>query len=897
MSQALPGATVALALAAAGLAGCAAIAPASDSPAPKPVAATAPAKAAAPAPVPGQPRPFKEVAKDAIETAGFFAVHRKDEKAWIAIRPEQFDKPFFFTWNIPQSLGEKGLYGSQMGGSRLVVLKKIGNQAQLIAKNVEFHAKEGTPQAQFVSESFSDSLVASAPVVSLPHPESKAVLVELNALLFGDIPGYGSRIEGAFRLPYALDGRNTSIARVTQTELLTSVQVKAHFATPKIPAPPLAPSPMPAPAPPKASPDPRSFFVTFQYSFTKLPDEPMRTRVADERIGHFAVSRVDYTEDTSPKMRQHVVARWRLEKKDPKAAMSEPKAPIVYWVDRNVPEKYRQAVTEGILEWNKAFERIGFKDAIVVKQQSDKDDFDTMDARHATVRWFTGADVGFAIGPSHKDPRTGEILDADIATGSGFARQLRRLVAEDLGKTETADPLAPWIANPLEAHKPNAAGDILTCGYAWQSAREFEFALDVLEARGIGWGSPEADALAKANLRRNVMHEVGHTLGLRHNFRASGIYTLEQLADPAFTKVNGSSGSIMEYLAINVAAKGEKQGEFVGSTLGPYDYWAIEYAYRDIATENEAAELAKIASRSTEPQLAYATDEDAGYSPLYAGIDPEVNRFDLGSDPLAYYRKRIKLSRELWDRVQDLQLAPGESYERLTRSLASGMQQVAAVTPLVAKYVGGVRHLRDRAGTGRPLYEPTPSAKQREALKLVTESLFQPASFRFKPEFVSRIGIDHFERPRNPDVSIATGVLNVQKAALDALYDDGVAARLVGAGEKVAVGAKPLPLSEVYDTLREAIWSELRTGGEIPRLRRNLQREHLLRVANALVKPSATLPADARALQRESANSLQSSLRAAAAKGGLAKETRAHLKESLDTLDRALAAPLLRAGA
>ena len=843
------------------------------------------------------PRPFKDVAKDAKETAGFFAVHRKDEKAWIAIRPEQFGKPFFFTWNIPQSLGEKGLYGSQMGGSRLVVLKKIGNQVQLLAKNTEFHAKEGTPQAQFVSESFSDSLVASAPVASLPHPESKAVLVELNALLFGDIPGYGSRIEGAFRLPYALDGRNTSIARITQTDSLTSVQVKAHFATPKIPAPPLAPSPVPPPAPPKASPDPRSFFVTFQYNFTKLPDEPMRPRVADERVGHFTVSRVDYTEDTAPKMRQHVVARWRLEKKDPKAAMSEPKAPIVYWVDRNVPEKYRQAVTEGILEWNKAFERIGYKDAIVVKQQSDTDDFDTMDARHATVRWFTGADVGFAIGPSHKDPRTGEILDADIATGSGFARQLRRLVAEDLGRPEADDPLSMWIANPLEAHKPDPSGHFPTCGYAWQSAREFDFAMDILEARGIGWDSPEADALAKANLRRNVMHEVGHTLGLRHNFRASGIYTLEQLSDPAFTKANGSSGSIMEYLAINIAARGERQGEFVGSTIGPYDYWAIEYAYREIAPENEAAELAKIASRATEPQLAYATDEDAGYGALYAGIDPEVNRFDLGSDPLAYYRKRIKLSRELWDRVQDMQLAPGESYERLTRSLASGMQQVGGVAPLVAKYVGGVRHVRDRAGTGRPLYEPTPPAKQREALKLITDSLFQPASFRFKPAFVSRIGIDHFERPRNPDVSIANGVLNVQKAALDALYDDGVAARLIDAGEKVPAGAKPLPLSEVYDTLREAIWSELRTGGEIPRLRRSLQREHLARVANALVKPSATLPADARALQRESAISLQAGLKAASAKGGLSKEARAHLKESLVTLERALAAPLLRAGA
>jgi hypothetical protein len=222
---------------------------------------------------------------------------------------------------------------------------------------------------------------------------------------------------------------------------------------------------------------------------------------------------------------------------------------------------------------------------------------------------------------------------------------------------------------------------------------------------------------------------------------------------------------------------------------------------------------------------------------------------------------------------------------------------VAAVAPLAAKYVGGVRHLRDRAGTGRPLYEPTPPARQREALALVTKELFQPASFAFRPEFLSRLGIDHFDRPRNPDISIASSILGIQVSALDALLDEGVAARLIGAREKVSDASKAMPLSEVYDTVQGAIWAELKTGQEITRLRRNLQREHLARVANALVRPSATLPADARALQRENAVALQASLRSAVGKGGISKETRAHLKDSLNTLEQALAAPLQRAGA
>jgi hypothetical protein len=218
------------------------------------------------------------------------------------------------------------------------------------------------------------------------------------------------------------------------------------------------------------------------------------------------------------------------------------------------------------------------------------------------------------------------------------------------------------------------------------------------------------------------------------------------------------------------------------------------------------------------------------------------------------------------------------------------------VAPLAAKYVGGVRHLRDRAGTGRPIYEPTPVAKQREALAMMTNDFFKTDSFRFRPEFLTRIGIDHFDRPRNPDVSIASAVLKVQGAVLDQLMADSVAARILDSQEKVADPAKAMRLSEVYDTLQGAIWAELKTGQDIPLMRRNLQRDHLQRVATALVKPSAATPADARALQRENATQLAQQIRAALAKPGMSKEARAHLGESLNTLTEALKAPLQRAG-
>jgi hypothetical protein len=392
------------------------------------------------------------------------------------------------------------------------------------------------------------------------------------------------------------------------------------------------------------------------------------------------------------------------------------------------------------------------------------------------------------------------------------------------------------------------------------------------------------------------MHEVGHTLGLRHNFRASTIYTPQQVADKAFTSRNGVGGSVMEYFPFNIALKGEEQGEYAMSTIGPYDYWAIEYAYRPLDPAAEPAALVAIAERSNEPQLAYGTDEDAGYA-QYIGTDPDVNRFDLAGDPLAYYKKRIQLSRELWDRIQSQQLKPGESYERLGRSFRSGFGQVAGVAPLAAKYVGGVRVLRDHAGTGRALFEPTPVERQREALALITDGFLRADSFRFKPEFVSRIGVDFFDRPSNPDISIAAAVLGVQRAVLDQLMSDAVATRLLDSPEKVGNPASVLRLPELYDTLQGAIWSELKGGQDIGLMRRNLQREHVKRVTATLTRGSATTPADARALQRENARVLVAQMKAAQGKPGLSKEARAHLAESANTLEEALKAPMQRSGA
>ncbi|MYN29943.1 zinc-dependent metalloprotease [Duganella levis] len=826
------------------------------------------------------PRPFVDVVRGAQYLPGFLGLYQKEEKVWIELRPDQFDRPLFMSVNMPNGIGERGIYGSQMGMSQVVIFHRIGNLVQMIAKNTEYSAKGGTPQALAVQQAFSDSLLAVAPVASGPNALSKSVLVEANALLFGDIPAMSTRLETAFRMPYAMDPRNSSFLTLRSDEAMTGLQVNAHFFVPRIAARPAVVPTVPLallslPTPPSTLPDPRSMFLGFYYSFMPLPAQAMHGRAADDRIGHFVSTSQDYSDDVTPTTAVHLVDRWRLEKQDPAAALSEPKQPIVYWIDANVPEKYRESVRQGVLAWNEAFERIGFKNAIVVKQQTDKDKFDTMDARHASIRWFVGSDVGFAIGPSQVDPRSGEILDADIGMSDVFARGARRMVGED----------------SFDLSPPPTGED--RCDYMAESAQEMGFALDVLESRGtMDMGSPQSDAVAQAYVKSVIMHEVGHTLGLRHNFRSSTIYTLKQLQDPEFTKKNGMAGSVMDYTPFNLSLKGEKQGEYVTSALGPYDYWAIEYAYKPIEPAQEKEELAKIAARSNEPLLAFGTDQDAnGFN-----MDPDVNVFDLGSDPLAYFQRRLTISRELWDRVQNRTLKPGESYEVLRRSFDYGFQQFARTLPVVVKYVGGVTYLRDHAGTGRATFTPVPLPRQREALLMLTNSLFKVDSFKFSPEMISRLGSDHFNTRGRPDVSVGGRVLSLQASALDQLMSDAVAIRLIDSQEKVENRKQALGLPELYVTVQDSVWSELKSGKDINGMRRNLQREHLKRLVASLLRVSSGMPADVRSLQRENALRLQRDLHSAMNRP-VSIEAKAHLSESYETLGQALKASMLRAGA
>ena len=890
----------------------AAAVPASAASAPTGVAAAAGAPAAATPPTPVNPLPpFALVTRDARRVGGMITAWQKDEKVWLELSEHDFNVPFFLSPKIAGGIGEGGVLGGLMGGrtgagkAQWVEFRRIHNQVQLIARNAQYVAKAGTPEARAVAAAFSPSLLASTAVVSQPHPDRKTVLVEANALFMGDLLGIGAQLQRTYRQGYGLDPRNSAITSVRAQPDLLVVQVQSHFATGSLsegqPGAPVAPSV------PTTLPDPRSLFVQLHYSLSRLPDRPMAPRRADARIGHFLTAVDDFSDDIARTPRTRHLHRWRLEKQDPAAALSPPVKPITYWIDRSVPERYRAPITAGILEWNKAFEPLGFKDAVVVKVQPDDATFDTLDTGIASIRWMTNASALFgAVGPVHVDPRSGEILDADIAIESLSSRAIRTLQAQVLAHPGVDDWLALMQARDAQRERPAAALSFakpftLTdlCQHADLAGEQLSYALDVLALRdGADPAGPEATAFVEAYLKDVTMHEVGHTLGLRHNFRASHVYSEAQLADPDFTRTHALAGSVMDYSAVNLPARGQPVVAPFLTTLGPYDLWAIEYAYRPLPAEQEAAELSRIAGRSSEPALAYGTDEDNLF-----GLDPESLQGDLGNDPVVFARKRIAIARDLLRRLEARPAADAD-HTMLRRGVSYALRDVARVSGTLLRQIGGLRTLRDAPGTGRDPLTPVPAAQQRAALDTLAAEVLSPDSLSVSPRLQRRLGPDYLERADAlfggtaavaTDFTPLTQLSDLQRGVLAQLMSEGVAVRLLDSAAKASTPAESLTLAELYRRIDAEVWADLAPGrGDIPAMRRALQRDHTTRLISVLMQPAPVGRVELRTQMRRRAEDLLARLQSVRYRSVWSAETVSHLQDSIQMLREALQAKVVR---
>src|SRR5437764_573499 len=425
---------------------------------------------------------------------------------------------------------------------------------------------------------------------------------------------------------------------------------------------------------------------------------------------------------------------------------------------------------------------------------------------------------GSGFRPRLADDRVGHFFTQmqDYESDRNFESSRRYIHRWRLEKQDPSAPLSP-PKQPIVCRMENTIsveyrGAIREGVWSWNkpaefwgltrgAARDAEFAFDLLTARGMDAQGPEADKFIHDYLVEIAAHEVGHTLGLRHNFRASTIHRLEQAQDAAFTAKEGLTGSVMDYIPTNISAPGQKQGQYHQTTLGPYDYWAIEYAYKPFAAntpDEELPELEKIASRAAEPQLAYDTDEDAGIGGGPFDMDPIVNRFDFGSDPLKYYALRVKLAEEIRGNMEKKLEKPGEGYQVLRRSFNGAFGEEGYALYLASKYIGGVYHYRSHVGDpgNRLPFEPVPAAKQKEALDLLREHLFSPRAFQFPSQLLNKLAsprhsdFTNFLSMRTRfDVPIHDMVLSLQNEIMDRLFHPIVLSRILDSEVKVAPSA------------------------------------------------------------------------------------------------------------
>ncbi len=881
---------------------------------------------------PGGPPPFATVIKDARRIDGPLVLWQKDDKVWIELLPAQLGKPFLLSPKIKSGIGEAFVLGglmalplNGMGGAQVVEFVRVHNQMRLQARNTEVLAAAGTPEARAVADSYSNSLLASVPVISQPHPDRKSVLVEANAIFLGDMVGIGAMLQRGLRQGYGLDRGNTVITAARGSPAATTLETQAHYFTGGVSSAPQGLPPgmpgMPVPQIPRHLPDARSMLIGLSYSLAPLPEQAMKARRADPRVGLFTTTVLDFSDELARSPRQRFVTRWRLEKKEPEAALSDPVKPITFWIDRNVPLAWRETTRAAILEWNKAFEKIGFRGAIRVEQQPDDAKFDTLDVGYASVRWMMNAEPAFgAIGPSHIDPRTGEILDADIAFEGMTTRGIRGLRAQVLGAPRAQTAAEAGAAQGLPpghsfAHifEPPAAladsgllpAELARCTHGAFMAEQVGYAMSVLEARGeLEPDSPVAQQFVQDYVKEALMHEVGHALGLRHNFRASRAYTEAQLADAEFTRAYGTTGSVMEYNAVNLPRPGQSGGLPFQTTLGPYDYWAVEYAYKALPAgtkaDEEKAELQRIAERSKDPLLAFGTDEDVLF-----GLDPEIIQGDLGADPLAFAAKRLEIARDLFKRQETRELPADRDYAVLRRSLNYALNDVARSLGVLARQLGGVRTLRDFPGSGREPLQPVSGAVQRQSLELMSKAALSADGLSLTPALQRRLAPDFLDRAEligdAGDFVLPQRLLGLQMAVLNFLMSDGLAARVQDSATKFDKPSEALQLAELYQRLSDDVWSELAPGGikggVIRSERRELQRGHVNRLAAALLRLTPQTRADARGLTRVHAKRLLARLEAAQGRGARAdSDTGVHLADSIDTLRQALAAPMLRLG-
>jgi len=895
-------------------------------------------------------QPFDEVIHDHEKLQGLFTLYRHKEtgKTFAEIKPEQLDRNFLAVMTLESGLGERGIYRGIPLNDLIFNFRRQKNTLQFVVPNTNFRAQLGDPQERSLNQSFSDSVLISLPIRSI-HPKTKSFLIDLESLVLSDVlpnlsKTLSARIGGTF-VPDPNKSYLSNAQTFPQNIELESVfgfvgntLPKADFNLPDL----------------ETLPDNNAFTLKVRYSLSQLPNQNgYRPRLADERVGYFVTAYQDLSRNSGKVPFIRYINRWHLEKQNPNQPLSPPKQPITFWIENTVPLEYRNAVREGALMWNPAFEKIGFKDAIVVKQMPDRANWDPADIRYNTIRWFNSLDAFFAMGPSRVNPLTGQILDADIIIDSNLIRAVKQgygsiaqnnwrnmpfiarltgnnapcsygIDARLVNYAQLAKLKNPAIAPTTHSSNPHnlfmsSANDLC---YGMESVEQFKLGAMALSlSENVLPSSDRMKEYINQFVREVAAHEVGHTLGLRHNFHGSGMLSPEELNNPEITRSRGLSASIMDYNGVNLAPQGTKQGDFFTSKVGAYDEWAIAYGYtpiKAIVPAGELKELHKIASLAPKPELAYAPDEDAR-----ARLDPLSQAHDLSNDLITYAQWQFDNAKSMWQRIEKRYPGKGESFSDTEVAFDQVFNHYASNLFAIVPYVGGQSFNRYRSGdaVGRLPFEAIPVTKQREALASIQKNLFAADAFNFSPTLLNKLTPSRWLHWGSNtqffglDYPIHEQILVLQTLVLSDLLSSNRLDRLRDIELKTSA-SNALTLPELFDSLQQSIWTEVinptNEATQISSLRRSLQRQHMNLLVNLALRNRFSFdkidnfldfvvgirtinpPEDARTLAwyqlRQLRDRLANVLRDRSDK--LDIYTKAHLEEASDRISKAIDAKL-----
>ena len=794
---------------------------------------------------------------------GLFTLYRDRDtgETHMAVMPEHLDREYIYVSVSTDGVVEGGTFRGNYRENRVLSVGRHFDRIEIRAENAAFYFDPDSPLSRAADANISSGLLASQPILA-EDEDTGAMLIAVDDLFASETlsqvkpsPNPDRDDRDRFELG-SLSDEKSKITAIRNYPLNTDVHVEYVYE-----------DSAPAVAGDEEVTDSRYVSIHLQHSLIAMPENGYRPRQTDHRMGYFAEQVTDLTDDSVTPYRD-LVQRWHLVKRDPSAELSEPVEPIVWWIENTTPMEFRDSIAEGVLAWNQSFEKIGFRNALQVRVQPDDADWDAGDIRYNVLRWTSSPNPPFSgYGPSFTNPRTGQIIGADIMLEyAGVTRRVHyQRILDNLDFSQVPERFEPgYCSFGHELHLSQVFGRL---------------AVDALQM-----GSAAEEQLIHEFLVDLTLHEVGHTLGFAHNFAASNMLTLDEIYDPDVVAERGLQASVMDYADIHIATGGREQTAYFGTQPGAYDDWIVEYSYSPALDDPEAERdrLREIASRSTEPQLLFGTDDHVMRAPGWA-MDPRVHWYDMTSDPVGYAEDRLNLVEELLATAREKNAAEGESWHRLRDAYGILLSQFSRSISVLAHQIGGVhvnRSVSGQPGADVP-FVPVSLETQQRAMEAIAQHLFAADALEGSEELYSYLQAQRrlwnfWGQTEDPKVH--QWLLSVQRGVLAHLLHPTVMTRITDS----RLYGNEYALADMMEDLTSAIFDADRRG-DVNTFRQNLQVEYVSRLTEVVTDNDHDYPSQSMALYQ-----LREIERMLGGKRSGNVETRAHTRNILYIIRRAL---------